>query len=61
MKIYRSMKDMDNNLESSKILIPLLHKKSIECNDSLNAVMEYWEKRRVQIVHLGENIIQMDN
>jgi hypothetical protein len=52
---------MENNLETSAKMFPLLKKQFYECQDSLTMVMEDWDKSRVQLVHLGEKVIQMDN
>jgi hypothetical protein len=52
---------MENNLERSTRLLEMLHKKFFECQDSLTIVMEYWDKKIVHIVHLGEKVIPMDS
>jgi predicted nuclease with TOPRIM domain len=55
------MEEMEKNLETSAKLLPLLKKKFDECQDSLTTVMVDWDKHRVQLVHLGEKVIQMDS
>jgi len=39
----------------------MLEKKFVERQNSITVVMENWDKNRVHLVHLGENVIQLDN
>jgi hypothetical protein len=47
------MEEMDKHMESSTKLLPLLKKKFEECQDTLIAVMIYWDKHIAQLAHLG--------
>jgi predicted nuclease with TOPRIM domain len=57
----KRMEEMEKHLETSTKLFPLLKKKFEECQDSLTTVMADWDKHRVQLVHLGEKVIQLDS
>jgi hypothetical protein len=51
---------MERKLETSTKMFPLLNTQFDEHQDSLTVVMEDWDKSRVQPVHLGEKVIQLD-
>jgi hypothetical protein len=55
------MVEMEKHLETSSKLFPLLKKKFEEFQDSLTMVMIDWDKHIVQLVHLGEKVIQLDS
>jgi hypothetical protein len=48
---------MEKYLESLTRQLPILEKQFVEHQDSLNAVMEDFDNKRVQLVHLGEKVI----
>jgi hypothetical protein len=60
-KFNLGMREMEENLQSSTRLLPLLKNKFDEYQDSLTVVMEYWDTSEIQLVHLGEKVTQMDN
>jgi hypothetical protein len=51
------MREKEKKLKSLKILFPFLKNKFIEFQDSLSVVMADWDKRKVQLVHLGEKVV----
>ena len=57
----KRMVEMEKSIESLKRLLPFLMKKFLEHWYSLTAIIVDWDKSRVYLVHLGENVIQLDN
>jgi len=56
----KRMTEMDKHLETSTKLLPLVKKKFEEHQGSLNFFMKDWDKHIVQLVHLGERVVQLD-
>ena len=52
---------MEKELQSFDKLFPLLNNHFVERQESLTIVMEEWDKNRVQLVQLGEKVIQLDD
>ena len=52
---------MEKNLDTFDKIISLLYNKFDECQDSLIMVMVDWDKHIVHLVHLGENVIHLNN
>jgi len=55
------MEKLEKDLETSTKLFPLLKDHLVECQDSLTVFMPNWDKSRVQLMHLGEKAIQLNN
>jgi hypothetical protein len=53
----KRMVEMEKSIESLKRLLPFLMKKFLEHWYSLTAIIVDWDKSRVYLVHLGENVI----
>ena len=53
----KRMVEMEKRIESLKRLLPFLMKKFLEHWYSLTAIIVDWDKSRVYLVHLGENVI----
>jgi hypothetical protein len=55
------MIEMEKNLETSKTLLSLLKDHFVEYEDPLTIVMVDFDKHIVQLMKLGEKVIQMDS
>jgi hypothetical protein len=55
------MIEMENNMDTSSQLLPLLKNKFKQGQESLIAVRIDWDKNIAQLVYLHEKVIQMGN
>ena len=57
----RRIVEMEKDLETYTKLFPFPNNQFVKWKDSLTIVMEIWDKNRVQLVQLGEKIIQLED
>jgi len=55
------MEKLQKDLETFTKLLPMLKDHLVECQDSLTLAMPNGNKSRVQLMHLGEKAIQLNN
>jgi hypothetical protein len=53
--------ELEKDLDTSTKLFPLLKECFVECQHPLAIVRADWDKSKVQLVQLGEKVIQLDN
>ena len=49
--------DMEKKFETSKKHLPLLNNRYYECQGSLTTLIAIWDKRKFQLMQLGEKLI----
>ena len=55
------MEEMEKKLETFAKLLSFLKKWFDEFQDSLTTIMAYWDKIILQVVQLGEKVVQVDS